>query len=144
MVVKKPLVLIVDDEKYTRLLIKKWMERNGYDVITAVNGSDCLKKLTKDINLILLDIMMPGLTPKEIINGIKKKNSKASVIYLTSVKTFDLSPEQEKMEWKPVLEPPVIGLIEKPVEEYTLIKKIEEALKVKKFFKKKGNRLNKD
>ncbi|VVB75924.1 Regulator of RpoS [Candidatus Tiddalikarchaeum anstoanum] len=128
--------LVVDDEEDIRLLITTWLKRKGYDYITAVNGDDCITKLTKDIDIILLDIIMPGLKAKDVIDGIKKKNPNVRVIYLTSVKPFNVTQEQEKKGLVPVIEPPIIGYIEKPLDEKTFFSRIDDALKMKKFLKK--------
>ena len=64
-------ILVVDDEPDIRESVKLILEVNGYNVITANDGDDCLKKL-KEVkpNLILLDIMMPGTPVDEIIKQI--------------------------------------------------------------------------
>jgi len=131
---KKLNVLAVDDDKDLLFLINIWLKEN-FNVQTAIDGNDCLKKLDKKINLILLDIMMPGPKPNELIRIIKEKSPQAYVIYLTNLDVFNITPEQEKKEWKPILKPPIIGYINKPVDKTGLLKKIEEVFKIKKFLK---------
>jgi DNA-binding response OmpR family regulator len=47
------------------------LEVNGYNVVTAINGDDCLKKLNEiKPDLILLDIMMPGTPVAEVVKQI--------------------------------------------------------------------------
>lgn len=57
-----PLVLIADDDKLTRLMLAQTLERDGYRVIEACNGRECLEmfELTRP-NIVLLDAMMPEL-----------------------------------------------------------------------------------
>jgi len=64
-------ILVVDDEADIRESVKMILEPNGYNVIMADNGDDCLEKL-KDLtpDLILLDIMMPGTPVGDIIKKI--------------------------------------------------------------------------
>jgi len=134
-------ILAVDDNKDVLALVKIWLEKKGHKVITAIDGADALTKLTKDLEVIFLDIMMPGLTPHEIVDEIKIKSPKADVIHLTSVVAFDLTQEQTNSGRKPVLEPPVIGYIEKPVNEESFLANFDRILKnadrFKKAFKKK-------
>ncbi|HEY9621339.1 MAG TPA: PleD family two-component system response regulator [Crinalium sp.] len=66
---KTPLILIVDDEKFIRLVLRRVMEREGYDVAEATDGEDCLSfchhpaAMNDDVaripDIILLDAMMP-------------------------------------------------------------------------------------
>jgi DNA-binding response OmpR family regulator len=65
-------ILVVDDEQDIRDSVKLILEKNGYKVESAVDGDDCLKKVSKlKPDLILLDIMMPGLPVDEVIKKIK-------------------------------------------------------------------------
>lgn len=58
----KNLVLVVDDDKDIRDVIKIYLENEGLDVITASDGVEALDKLNNhNVNLIILDIMMPRL-----------------------------------------------------------------------------------
>ncbi len=81
----KKSILVVDDEEDTRKVLKLILEQEGYDVITASNGKECLKKLNKNVNLILLDIMMPVLDGWEVIAKMKanQKFRKIPIIILT-------------------------------------------------------------
>ena len=61
----KVTILVVDDEEYIRKLLQRILEDAGYDVLMAGSGQEALDKLMQAENqepqLILLDIMMPGL-----------------------------------------------------------------------------------
>lgn len=56
-------LLVVDDELLIRNVIREYAENEGYSVIEAVDGEDAIKKVENnpDINLIIMDIMMPKL-----------------------------------------------------------------------------------
>lgn len=83
--------MVVDDEKDVRDTTKTVLEKEGYKVVTATNGDDCLKKLPKNkIDLILMDIMMPGTPVREIIKKIK--NTK--IAYLSVVRTSEAEKEE--------------------------------------------------
>jgi len=65
-------ILVVDDEPDVRECVKTILENNGYRVITAVDGDDCLNILHEENpDLILLDIMMPGTPVEEVIKQIE-------------------------------------------------------------------------
>ena len=69
---KMKTILVVDDEPDVRECVKTILERDGYRVITAVDGDDCLNILHEEKpDLILLDIMMPGTPVKEVIKQIE-------------------------------------------------------------------------
>ncbi len=127
--------MIVDDNEDVRILVKKWLISAGHDIISAIDGNDCIKKLNKNIDFIILDIMMPGPGTEAIIKNIKKKSPKAIVIYLTAVEAFNLTPEQEKNNWMPIFEPPVMGYLQKPIVKEQLLEKIKDVLKTKKILK---------
>lgn len=64
-------VLIVDDERENRVLLRAVLESLGYDVRFAVDGLSALDNLDHDIDLVLLDIMMPGLDGYEVARRIR-------------------------------------------------------------------------
>ena len=68
-------ILVVDDEPDIRQSVKLILEANGYKVLTATDGDDCLKQLESvKPDLILLDIMMPGTPVDDIIKQITDVN----------------------------------------------------------------------
>ena len=69
-------IMVVDDEPDIRATVKTVLEKNGYKVVTAVDGDDCLKKLKKEKpDLILMDIMMPGTPVREVVPTIVGTNA---------------------------------------------------------------------
>ena len=56
-------VLLADDEQGLRDITKKYLERNGFDVITAKNGAEAIAAVDKNVfDIIVLDIMMPFIS----------------------------------------------------------------------------------
>lgn len=127
----KLLILIVDDEPKIRMLVGKWLTDEGYLVETASDGTECINKTNVKTDLILLDIMMPGPTPDEIINEVIKKNHHVKIAYLSAVDAFSPTKEQEAKGWVASIKPPVIGYIQKPVEQEELLKKVKSYIKKK-------------
>ena len=85
--------MLVDDDADIRRTVKAVLQKNGYHVIAAVNGEDCLKKLdscVKKPDLVLMDIMMPGMPAKDVVRKIKG----VKIAYLSVV----MVSEAEKKE----------------------------------------------
>ena len=116
----KKTILIVDDEPDIRDSIKTILETNGYDVITAVDGDDCLKKVSEvKPDLILLDIMMPGTPVEEIIKKISDiKISFMSVVRISDARKKGLF-EQEN----------IVDFLQKPFNIADLVNRINLILK---------------
>ncbi len=65
-------IMVVDDEPDVLLVGRTVLEKEGYEVIDAHNGEDCLEILkTENPDLILLDVMMPGIDGFEVCKRIK-------------------------------------------------------------------------
>lgn len=79
----KGTVLIIDDEEIIRNMAKNLLASIGYDSILAVNGEDGIMKYKenmKNINLVLLDMLMPIMNGKETFKQLKKINSDVKVL----------------------------------------------------------------
>lgn len=82
-------ILIVDDEESITEFIKMGLEDEGYSVYTAYNGIDAVSKaLEINPELIILDVMMPGMNGYEVCSKIKK-TIKTSIIMLTAKDDID-------------------------------------------------------
>ena len=79
-------VLIVDDESRMRKLIKDFLTQKGYSILEAQDGEEALQVFTENqnqINLILLDVMMPKLDGWSVLRQIRQ-TSKVPIIMLTA------------------------------------------------------------
>jgi len=89
-------IMVVDDETDLRNLVKLIMEKEGFEVETAENGKEFLDKVDDfKPDLVLLDVMMPGLTTREILEKLKKKKTQPKIALLTVVRYSD--EEKEKL-----------------------------------------------
>ena len=87
---KKKLVLIVDDEKDLRKIIRYNLEQEGIASIEASDGSEAIDLLSKNPSLIILDIMMPGKDGYEVCKIIRDNGSTAPIVFLTAMdREFD-------------------------------------------------------
>ena len=78
-------ILVVDDDADIREVLRIQLENKGYSVWEAVNGNDAVAAVSEnpDIDLIILDIMMPGLSGIDACTQIRKITS-APVLFLTA------------------------------------------------------------
>lgn len=80
-------LLLVDDEKDILTLIRYNLEKEGFFVETAENGTEALALAEKSsFDLILLDIMMPGIDGYEVCRGIRRTefNEQTPIVFLTA------------------------------------------------------------
>lgn len=93
-------VLIIDDTKNIRILLSTCLELRGYDVITADNGIEAIKIIQDNkvnIDLIFLDIRMPGISGTEVLKVIKSTRSNCPVIIMTAFATVKNAIECTKL-----------------------------------------------
>ena len=82
-------ILIVDDEPEIRDLLRLYLEKDGYDVVEAADGAQALSALQEEslknegIDLVVLDIMMPGIDGYRVLQNIRG-NSNIPVIMLSA------------------------------------------------------------
>ena len=80
-------IMIVDDEEDIRVSVGQIFEVSGYEVIKAEDGNDCLNKLERAIpDIVILDIMMPGLNGWDVAARIKENSkwSEIPIVFLTA------------------------------------------------------------
>ncbi len=83
-----PRILIVDDDRTVRAILRGMLTTAHYIVAEAESGEAALEKIHQfDPQVILLDIIMPGLSGDELINTIKDWRPAVEVIMITSVTT---------------------------------------------------------
>ncbi|MCD6114737.1 response regulator [bacterium] len=73
-------ILIVEDDKFLRELIAKKLLKEGYEVEEAIDGEDGVRKTKKVMpDLILLDLILPGIDGFEVLKRIKEDEKTASI-----------------------------------------------------------------
>jgi len=80
------IILVVDDEKDIVDVLRYNLQKEGYRVLTAVNGQEALERANQRPDLILLDVMMPEYDGWEVFKRLKKQETTARipVIFLTA------------------------------------------------------------
>lgn len=90
MVVDETTILVVDDEADVTDLYATWLE-DSYDVRRAYEGQEALDELDDDIDIVLLDRRMPGLSGDEVLAELRSRNLHSRVVMVTAVKPdFDI------------------------------------------------------
>lgn len=120
----KRTVLFVDDEDIVLETGKQMMERLGYDVFTAESGKKAIevfKKKHNDIDLVLLDLIMPEIGGGVAFDRIKEINPDVKVLLLSG---YSLDGEAEQ-----IMKRGCDGFIQKPFNFKDLLQKLEEILK---------------
>ncbi|WP_160726088.1 response regulator transcription factor [Bacillus sp. USDA818B3_A] len=84
-------ILVIEDETQIARVLKMELEYEGYQVTVEHNGKSGLETaLNSDVDLILLDVMLPGVSGIEVLRRFRKDNKKTPVILLTARNTtFD-------------------------------------------------------
>ena len=83
-------VLVVDDDPHVLCLLSHIVEQAGYEVVSAENGADALTALKdQDPDLVVLDLLLPGISGFRICERIRAKGDRASikVLAITGVGT---------------------------------------------------------
>ena len=116
-------ILAVDDENDVLLVIKTALQSEGFDVTAAADGPEALQRLKDDKpDLILLDVMMPGMTGFEVLDKIRAnaETAKIPVIMLTGI--------SERAKIRDAISSGADFYIVKPFEFHDLLSKVNMAL----------------
>jgi len=77
-------ILVVDDEENIVSVVKAYLEREGYKVFTAYNGSEAIELFSQEvIHFVILDLMLPDLSGEEVCKKIRIK-SQVPILMLTA------------------------------------------------------------
>jgi two-component system NtrC family response regulator len=90
-------VLIVDDEKNYLVVLDALLAPEGYEILTAKNAQDAMKVAREaDIDLIITDMRMPGMSGMEFLEECKRTKPEVPVIMMTAYGTIELAVEAMK------------------------------------------------
>ncbi|PIQ08890.1 MAG: DNA-binding response regulator [Ignavibacteriales bacterium CG18_big_fil_WC_8_21_14_2_50_31_20] len=116
-------ILVVDDEKDIVEFIQYNLEKEGFEVITAHNGNEALEAIKEKPDLVVLDVMMPGIDGYEVCEKIRLEDKYKSIpILLLTAKTR----EQDEIRG---LELGADDYITKPVSIQKLIARIKSNIR---------------
>jgi len=124
----KSTILVVDDQPQNFELLEAYLVPQGYEVLTAATGEEALKKLfSNQIDLILLDIIMPGMDGFEVTRRVRQddKTRLLPIILVTALK--------ETEDRVKGIEAGCDDFITKPVNKIELLARVKSLLKVKAY-----------
>jgi PAS domain S-box-containing protein len=124
----KPVILVVDDISQNNDLLEAYLVPQGYEIIKAVSGEEALEKLAgNQIDLILLDVMMPGMDGFEVTRRIRqdKKTKLMPIILVTALKETE-----DRIKG---IQAGCDDYISKPFDKRELLARVQSLLKVKEY-----------
>ena len=119
-------ILVVDDTPHNVKLLADILGMKGYTVATAVNGEDALAKVAADQpDLMLLDIMMPGLSGYDVCRKLRESPATA---LLPIVLCTSLDPKEERVKG---IEAGADDFLAKPINQAELFARVKSLLRIK-------------
>ncbi len=119
-------ILTVEDDQFTQDFIVELLGDNGYEVVKACNGDESFvqRKKHPNIQLILLDIMLPGRSGWDIFSELRRSYPQVKVIFVSAIEVSDERLAALKRDG-------LVDYIVKPFTEEILQKTVVEALNKK-------------
>lgn len=117
---RKPFILVVDDNKITTKLLRRYLEANGFDAKEAYDGIDCLEKLEEQLpDAVVLDVMMPRMDGYETVKRIKEQAHTKHIPVVIVTALNDVANQLKSIEAG------ADDFLSKPIEEKLLIAKVK-------------------
>ena len=88
-------IIITDDEPMNLRMTEFTLTKNGYEAVKASSGEECLEKLSGGADLVLLDVLMPGLNGFETLERIRADGNAVPVIFLTAAEDVETLKKAE-------------------------------------------------
>jgi PAS domain S-box-containing protein len=117
-------VLLVEDEESVRQLVAETLASRGYKVIEAENGEEALKlaaSLRETIHLVITDVVMPGISGRELARELLKSRPQSKVLFLSGY-------SEDAVMHQGVIEPET-AFLQKPFTLQHLARKVREVLR---------------
>ncbi len=128
-------VLVVDDEKEIQNLLQKLLTKEGYEVDVATLPEEAIKKIEAEhYDVVLLDLMLPGVKGTDIIQEIKRRRPNCAVIIMTAFGTIPSSVE--------AIRKGAFDYIEKPFKKGEIQYAVRNAMEHQRLKKRFGKRAN--
>ena len=124
-------ILIIDDDVDICALLKRFLERNGYEVTTSFKGQEGLQQFTNnDFDVVLTDFRLPDLDGIEVLKSIKKAKSNIPVIVITGYSDVGQAVK--------VIRLGAFEYVTKPIFPEEILMLIKDALKTKSVSPERG------
>ena len=117
-------IMIVDDEPRMCDVLRRILERSGYETITASDGETAIKLIKKNRpDVMLLDLMMPGMNGREVCRRAREISPVTRIIYFTGKSQIDAAEKRE-------LRREVDAFLTKPASTTQILSRINSALAI--------------
>ena len=94
----RPRVLVVDDEPSMRQMLRIVLQRDGYEVVVAHNGTEAIERLESEpFDVLLSDIRMPDLSGVDVLRSAKAINSDIVAFMMTAFASTDTAVEAMRL-----------------------------------------------
>jgi PAS domain S-box-containing protein len=122
----KPVILVVDDQPQNIELLEAYLVPQGYEIVKVASGEEALEKLSGNhIDLVLLDVMMPGMNGFEVIRRVRQDNA---LRLLPIILVTALRDTQDRVDGINV---GCDDFISKPVDKMELLARVQSLLRIK-------------
>ncbi len=131
----KPVILVVDDQFQNLELLEAYLVGQGYEIVKAASGQEALEKISgNQIDLILLDVMMPGMSGIEVLEKLRadEKTRLLPVVMVTVLKETE-----DKVK---ALEAGCDDFISKPFDKVELLARVKSILKISYYLRQLGEK----
>jgi two-component system response regulator HydG len=113
-------ILIVDDDTTFCIMLRKWLEKRGFEVDTAFSYKDAVKQLDKaGFDLVLTDLRLPDKDGIDLLRVIKEKTPETQVLLMTGYADIQTAVTAIKLG--------AFDYVAKPVIPDEILKKLQEA-----------------
>ncbi|HRP01891.1 MAG TPA: response regulator [Candidatus Kapabacteria bacterium] len=117
---RKASILVVDDNKITTKLLRRYLEANGYEAREAYDGIDCLEKVEEQQpDAIVLDVMMPRMDGYETVEKLKEQEHTRHIPVVIVTALNDVANQLKSIDSG------ADDFLSKPIEERLLIAKVK-------------------
>lgn len=120
-------ILVVDDEPFALSILERLLKKEGYVVQLAKNGLEALKACPKfKPDLVLLDLMMPGMNGEEVCREIRKISCDSKIVYFSAKQFVDIRSSFDEPSCQPD------GFIAKPASSKIILSTVRSVLSGKR------------
>jgi len=117
-------ILLVDDEPHVRTMVRDVLELSDYSILEAGDAEEAFRVEAahgEPIDLLLTDIMMPGLTGPELARQLGPRRPRMKVLYMSAFTVVDLANQRIQLD-------PGVPVLAKPFSVDVLTKKVSALL----------------
>jgi two-component system, cell cycle sensor histidine kinase and response regulator CckA len=117
-------ILLVDDEPHVRAMLRDALEMSGYTVLEAAGAMEAAQieaATAGPIQLLLTDVMMPGLSGPDLARRLRPRRPRMKAIYMTAFSLVDFRKQAIELD-------PGVPILAKPFGVDVLLRKVREVL----------------